>query len=105
MTGIAIIGKISLVIHLIQYAFPDASIYAIAYAACLLFTILFILCDFQAMGFMLFPSASDQKIIYPPWESPPDMFAKEASQNTSSLQSARLSLFLMSRLFPHFLSY
>ena len=54
---------------------------------------LFILCDCQGMGFMLFPNASDQKIIYPPWKPPPNMFAKEASQNTSSLESARLSSF------------
>ena len=93
MTGIAIVGKISLIIHLIQHAFPDVSIGAIASAASMLFIILFILCDCQAMRFMLFPNASDQKIIYPPWEPPPDMFAKEASQNTSSLESARLSSF------------
>ena len=94
MTGIAIVRKISLIIHHIQYAFPDASISAIASAASVVFTILFILCDCQAMpSFMLFPNASDQKIIYPPWEPPPDMFAKEALQNTSSLESARLSSF------------
>ena len=64
MTGIAIVGKTSLIIHLIQYAFPDASISAIASAASLLFTILFILCDCQAMGFILFPNTSDQKLYF-----------------------------------------
>ena len=79
--------------HLIQYAFPDASTSATESAASMLFTILFILCDCQAIDFVLFPNASDQNIIYPPWEQPPDMFAKEASQNTSSLESTRLSSF------------
>ena len=41
MTGIAIVGKISLIIHLIQNAFHDASISAIVSAASVLFTILF----------------------------------------------------------------
>ena len=63
MTDIAIVGKISLIIHLIQYACPDASISAIASAASVLFTILFVLCDFQAMEYMLFPDASDQNIL------------------------------------------
>ena len=89
MTGRAIVGKILLIIDLIQYAFPDASISAIASAASVLFTILFILCGCQAMRFMLFPNASVQKIIYPPWEPSPDMFAKKASQNTSSSESTR----------------
>ena len=42
---------------------------------------------------MLFPNVSDQRITYSPWEPPPAMFANEASQNTSSLKSARLSSF------------
>ena len=89
MTGITVVGKIPLIIHLIQ----NASINAIASAATVLITILFTLCDCQAMGFMLFLNASNQKIIYPPWKPPPSMFANEASQNTSSLESARLSFF------------
>ena len=79
MTGIAIVGKISLIIHLIQNAFPDTSIDLIASAASVLFTIFFILCDCQAIGFMLFLNVSGQKIIYNPWEPPPAMFANKAS--------------------------
>ena len=56
-TGIAIVGKISLIIYLIQYAFPDALISAIASAASVMFTILFIICGCQAIGYMLFPNA------------------------------------------------
>ena len=73
--------------------FFDASITAIASAASVLFRIPFILCDCQAMGLMLFSNASNQKTIYPPWEPPTVMFANEASQNTNSLESARLSSF------------
>ena len=40
-----------------------------------------------------FLNASDEKVTYPPWEPPPSMFAIEASQNTSSLESARLPSF------------
>ena len=93
MTGIAIVGKISLIIHHAQNVFPGASINAIASAASLLFTILFILCDYQAIRFMLFLNTSDQKIIYPPWEPLPAMVANKASQNTSSLESAILFFF------------
>ena len=59
MIGIAVVGKISLIIDLIQNAFHDASISDIASATNVLSTIFFILCDCQAMGFML----SEQKII------------------------------------------
>ena len=78
MTVIAIVEKISLIPHLIQNAFPNASISAIASAASVLFTILFILCDCQAMLFMLFPSASNKMFIYTPWEPPPFMFANKS---------------------------
>ena len=63
MTGVAIVEKISMIIHLIQYAFLDASISDIASAASVLFTNLFILFGCQAMGFMLFPNAFS---LYPP---------------------------------------
>ena len=84
MTGIAIVEKISLILYLIQTAFPNASVSAIASAASVPFTILFILCDCQAMLFMLFLSASDKMFIYPPWEPPPAMFANKSSENTIS---------------------
>ena len=68
MTCIAIVGKILMSIHLVQNTFPDASISVIASAARVLFTIIFILCESQAMRFMLFPNATDQNIIYLSWE-------------------------------------
>ena len=93
MTGIAVVGKISLIIHHTQNVFPGTSISAIASAASVLFTILFILCDYQDIKFILFLNTSDQKIIYLPWEPPPAMFANKASQNTNSLESAILFFF------------